>query len=921
MRPIKLVMSAFGPYAGRTVLDMRLLGDRGLYLITGDTGAGKTTIFDAIVFALYGEASGDHREASMFRSKYASPDIPTEVELTFVYGDAQYCVKRNPEYDRPKTKGEGVTTEKAGAQLTYPDGRVVTKLRDVNRDIEEIMGIDRHQFTRIAMIAQGDFLKLLLAGTEERKKIFQKIFHTQPYDLLQERLKHEAGKLGRDYEALRAAVRQYADGILCPKDSSLEARVAEAGTTDLPTEDLLALLEELIDQDQRVEQTLALQAEQLAQTLESRTALLARADTWERAKISLAESRLRLRAAEETMQSLNQAWKEEQGKQVLIQERVRAIAAIEAELSKYREYDVAREDVETTTVRLNQNNAAAQDGQNRKKVLSDEIQQLKTEREQLGDAEAKRADLREKRVAAVAKKTVLVALRAKMELFDTLQTQLAQRQRVCVAATEQSERLNRTYEELFRRYLDEQAGILATTLVPGQACPVCGSLTHPDMATLTKDAPTKEELERSKTEAEDARTAAMDAGQQAAEVRGRVETAQQELMQGLEETFGLVAMSEAPTLLKQAMETVTSEIQCCDECIAAEDTRLARKGHIEEMLPAKERELEDIAKRLQALAGEMAHDVATLAALKSRVETLGTKLCYPSASMAQKAKQTLEQEKQTMEEAYRAANEAVVAQNTLVAALTSAIEEAQKILADAEDVDVKQTKSQIDEIKEQRDRLGGQERELHARLSANRRAYHSILETGEKLALVEKQWSWVRALSNTASGNVSGKEKIMLETYVQMTYFDRIIARANTRFLTMTGGQYELKRRVEARNNRSQSGLELDVIDHYNGSERSVNTLSGGESFKASLALALGLSDEIQSRAGGIRLGTMFVDEGFGSLDEQSLEQAMQALLALSEGERLVGIISHVGELKNRIDKQIVVTKEKSGGSHVTVVR
>ena len=189
----------------------------------------------------------------------------------------------------------------------------------------------------------------------------------------------------------------------------------------------------------------------------------------------------------------------------------------------------------------------------------------------------------------------------------------------------------------------------------------------------------------------------------------------------------------------------------------------------------------------------------------------------------------------------------------------------------------------------------------------------------EEAAATERRWSMVKALSNTANGNISGKEKVMLETYVQMTYFDRIIARANVRLLAMSGNQYELKRRAAAGDKRSQSGLELDVIDHYNGSERSVKTLSGGESFLASLALALGLSDEIQHSAGGVRLDTMFVDEGFGSLDEETLQKAMRALIGLTEGQRMVGIISHVAELKEKIDRQIVVTKEKSGGSRVVI--
>ena len=243
----------------------------------------------------------------------------------------------------------------------------------------------------------------------------------------------------------------------------------------------------------------------------------------------------------------------------------------------------------------------------------------------------------------------------------------------------------------------------------------------------------------------------------------------------------------------------------------------------------------------------------------------------------------------------------------------------QEQLRQAEPIDLELERAKRKTLSVEIARLSEGLTELAARIRCNQTALEHLKEQSGDLEETEKKWTWVRALSNTANGNISGEEKIMLETYVQMTYFDRIIARANTRFMVMSGGQYELKRRIEAENNRSQSGLELDVIDHYNGTERSVNSLSGGETFKASLSLALGLSDEIQSSAGGIRLDTMFVDEGFGSLDEESLQQAMRALSSLTEGNRLVGIISHVAELKEKIDKQIFVTKDRSGGSRAEI--
>ena len=242
------------------------------------------------------------------------------------------------------------------------------------------------------------------------------------------------------------------------------------------------------------------------------------------------------------------------------------------------------------------------------------------------------------------------------------------------------------------------------------------------------------------------------------------------------------------------------------------------------------------------------------------------------------------------------------------------------MLESGQKVDIQAQQQRSDELTRQRSEAAQAQKTIHARLVTNKTALENMQEKAADLEKLEKRYTWVRALSNTVNGNLAGKEKVALETYIQMTFFDRILQRANVRLLVMSGGQYELKRRREAENNRSQSGLELDVIDHYNGSQRSVKSLSGGESFKASLSLALGLSDEIQSAAGGIRLDTMFVDEGFGSLDEESLQQAIRALTGLTEGNRLVGIISHVAELKEKIDKQIVVTKDKSGGSRVEIL-
>ena len=316
----------------------------------------------------------------------------------------------------------------------------------------------------------------------------------------------------------------------------------------------------------------------------------------------------------------------------------------------------------------------------------------------------------------------------------------------------------------------------------------------------------------------------------------------------------------------------------------------------------------------------MEADKASLSERKKQCDTDKESLRFGSIAEAKKKSEALEKTISEMKEAFDKAQNALSESDKKIAGYTSSIKELTKQLSSDCDLDKEEETKKKTEITEKKTADDAVAKVLHSRIESNTQVLANIRAKVGDLDALEKRYTWLKALSNTANGNISGKEKVMLETYIQMTYFDRIIARANTRFMIMSGGQYELKRRKEAENNRSQSGLDLDVIDHYNGTERSVKTLSGGESFKASLSLALGLSDEIQASAGGVKLDTMFVDEGFGSLDEESLDQAMKALLSLADGNRLVGIISHVADLKNRIDKQIVVIKEKSGGSKANIV-
>ena len=289
MRPLKLTISAFGPYSGRMELDFETLGSSGLYLITGDTGAGKTTIFDAISFALFGEASGGNREPAMLRSKYAENKTPTEVELTFSYAGKVYTITRNPEYMRPKGRGEGMTKQTADAKLTYPDGHVVARLKDVNSSVKEILGLDRDQFAQVAMIAQGDFLKLLLADTKERQKIFRNIFHTNLYVELQDRLSKQANAVKYQWEDVRKSIRQYVESILCREDSDCAAQVQQAKEGALPVEEVLTLLENLLEEDQNIQTDLEQSLQCTEAELEEVVALMSLGESYQRTKCQLAK--------------------------------------------------------------------------------------------------------------------------------------------------------------------------------------------------------------------------------------------------------------------------------------------------------------------------------------------------------------------------------------------------------------------------------------------------------------------------------------------------------------------------------------------------------------------------------------------------------------------------------------------------------
>lgn len=920
MRPVYLKISAFGPYAGVTEFDFEKLGTGGLYLITGDTGAGKTTIFDAITYALYGDPSGNNREVSMLRSKYADESTPTEVELRFRYYGKEYTVKRNPEYERASKRGSGTTKQIANAEFIYPDGKVITKIKDVDNAVKSVIGIDKNQFCQIAMIAQGDFLKLLLAPTKERMQIFRHIFKTELYSTLQDRLRRESGSLADECETIKRSIAQYIGGIVCDRDSVTSLEVEKAKKGDLTTEDTVALIEGLISDDEDKEASLSENKAAYQKELDEIKALIAKAKDIEAARADLTRNEEASAELLENKVLFNDAYEKARAEETKIDSYNEEAAKIKATLSEYDELDLKQSElnknqsfIETATKK-----AAALD--ERIETLAEEIKALTDEEKKLQKAGEDKLRLEAQRKDLTLESGKLDALRTSIGSLETAREKYQKAIRVYDEKASIAAGADAAFKVSNKAYLDAQAGILADTLASGEPCPVCGSTEHPSIAVKPENAPTKMELDILQEKATKANNESNTARESAGSLKGALDEKEKSVTEGIKELLGDVSLEDASDSIEDKIAAIKSGVKDIDSKISEENKKIARKSEINDLLPRKTEDLERTRKEILDVRNEITRKSAESKTFEERVDELKGKLTFESKARAEEEISSLTKAAEKIRSSIETAQERLTECNEGIASLKSAREEIMKRLDGDADIDLEREASREAVLLENLKAIENAEKTVHSRILANRMSLENIKVKAGNLIETERRYAWVKALSNTANGNISGKEKIMLETYIQMNYFDRIVSRANSRLMIMTDGQYDLVRRKEALTKQSQSGLDLDVIDHYNGSQRSVKSLSGGESFKASLALALGLADEIQSSAGGIKLDTMFIDEGFGSLDEESLSQAMKALTSLADNNRLVGIISHVGELKQKIDKQIVVTKDKSGGSKAEIV-
>ena len=906
-----LMISAFGPYGGEVRLDFSKLGDRGLYLITGDTGAGKTTIFDAICFALYGEASGSSRQPDMLRSNYAPPSRPTFVELTFQSRGEIYRVRRTPEYLRPKERGAGFTTQRAEAELHYPDGRQpVTKWREVTAAVTALLGLDRNQFSQIAMIAQGDFLRLLQAKTEDRIKIFREIFQTGRYRQFQDRVKEEAQAL-RDQigDGERQWLRQLS-GLRAGPDSAHGEALAALQAQPVAQEGL-ELARALTEEAQAQAASLSAEGDQVQQMLTILDRQLGEARAVEKARADLLRLEQEIGRLTPALDQAAQALAEAAAQEPEAQRLRTEAQALRQLLPQYDRLETRRRALEQLRLEERQALQSRDQAAARAETMAQELEASRARRTRLAETARGLEALETRQSALEARRQDLLALAQMEAQTQQAARSLARAQETYLRAREAARTQAERAAALERRYLDHQAGILAAGLVPDTPCPVCGSLLHPHPAPLSEDAPTLEAVEQAKAARDRAQQVQNDASAEAGARQGSYETARR----GWEARAAALLRDETREAALKAAETalaaLSGALEAARQAAAALDALDRRMPQAEAALEAARETARTAGTRWETLRLQTASEAAAW-------DQAAAQLPYPSQAEARRQLAALENRVQTLT---RAQTEARARHSALDQQLTRAQAQAETLrtqLEGAGETGLAELEAARREAEARRQTVTRAREAAALRADANGRIAAALEQLDRELRETGSRLEWVKALSDTVNGSLAGKEKITLETYVQMACFDRILDRANLRLFEMTGGRYRLCRRA-AQGQRSQTGLELDVFDRCTGMNRSVMTLSGGESFQASLCLALGLSDTLLP-AGAVRLDTLFVDEGFGSLDEDTLRQALASLQSLSQGSRLVGIISHVDLLKEAVEKKILVTRLPSGESQARLL-
>ncbi|QYJ87448.1 SMC family ATPase [Shewanella mesophila] len=1010
MRPLNLTMTAFGPFASEQIIDFNTLGKNPLFLINGPTGAGKTTILDAICFALYGKTTGDEREGSQMRCDMADDELLTEVSFTFELGQHQYHIRRVPEQPRAKKSGDGYTLQKPEAQLIcfHSDGSevllVAAKVSEATAQIEQLTGLDVDQFRQVMVLPQGKFRELLMADSKAREKIFSQLFQTHIYRKIEDKLKQQALGIKKEVEAMR----NRRDGVL---------QGAELDNDDALSDELKALAPELasatakkVDTDKQVQQV-SQQLEQAKQLTDEFSALaqlklLARQLDEQKTQIDQQQQQLFAgrsakllqpvyQAAESRQLELTQASEQQQKSQAHQQQSQDSLNRSLAAIEKLPNLEAQQQQTLATAQQRRTLLPQLKQLEQLKAHVAQSQQQMLNAEQQGKQTKTKLAQLTDEKLAAQARVPKLKAhsqqlLILQQQISDTkhhLQffaqwlrghSEIEQINARLVAAKERGAQLKEQHQArqvhsqtLTLRWHQGQAAILAAKLSVGEACPVCGSLEHPQLARSEQILPTDEEREAAQVNEQSALTELTSARSDYRQLIEKLKDVEQRNHELSEQLPDIDSLTQAglETALGQ-LEREFAEANKAQQQLADIESHLAAVQQQEQQLNQQldqereqyrqlEKQFNESAGQLKQLQAAIPQELVDLAALEQEIAKLeqdAAQLKLQISSLREQHTQAEQQlasaaaQLQSANDTWARANEqhqlavseferqlqtskfdslsafkVAILTDDSIAALEQEIKQYEQRcitnqaniaqletkLADCTQPDIAaitEAKSQLETVQQN---VLNQWQQLSGRMRQLEQTTEQLKSLDAHSKKLEKQYGVVGTLSDVANGNTGNK--ISLQRFVLSVLLDDVLLEASHRLQLMSKGRYRLLRKEDRAKGNKASGLELEVEDAYTAKVRSVATLSGGESFMAALSMALGLSDVVQAYAGGIKLDTLFIDEGFGSLDQDSLELAIRTLMDLQSAGRMVGVISHVTEMKEQIGSRIDIVKSAMG--------
>lgn len=918
MKPLKLTMNAFGPYVDKTEIDFEDFGESGLYLIAGDTGAGKTTIFDAISFALYGAASGTVRkDTKSLRSDFANDDNKTYVELEFLNRGEKYTVRRYCQYSRINSRGN-VTQESEKAELLKPDKTVISGAKDVTNSIVDILGIDKNHFAHIVMIAQGEFQEFLNSNSDVKSRVFRKIFNTYFYEDFQKQLELQCKEEASNYNDIKKSIQKDVTRIITSDEfGELEEQKKNflSDEASFLSEGFVSILSEAVKNDKKSQKQIEKDIIHNQKEKDNLIKKIKEAESVENDRENLTKLQAQILILEKDAKESEEIYIKEKANSKERETLAVDIESLKKDLDKYKDLSSLIAESDKKHSELQETNKQYQSDKNKYKESQEKYEQNKKEYEKYSDIEVALEKISRQIKENYQQKETIIGIKENLIKYNVEKTNFESEQKI-VAEFQNDYEIKKAYsDKLYKDFINNQVGIIAKDLKQGEPCPVCGATNHPQPAEITKESVSEKDCELAKKDAENSQKKCTEQAKKVSSIKSALSVFEESLTKDAKKYFQQDVIEGLEIKIDENLDNLDTSIKN----LTLNEDSIKENLKIKQNLDADIKSFEQNQKQNEESLRKAEEQIKTIEVDFARLNVLINEhkksLKYENEIIARNVlveKETkLDELKKCLALAEKRKDDAIL----LLSKTNGQIKELSKKVEGKDFVDIESLNVQLANLENMLNTLNDSSKIVYNRFKINEEILESIKKEKDDLNKSENRVMLVENLSRTANGRLSGgKTKISFENYVLSNYFEQIIFAANKRLKEMTSGQFEF-RRNESRGGNVQTGLDLDVFDAYTTKIRNVSTLSGGESFKAALALSLGLSDVVQQKAGGVQIDTMFIDEGFGSLDSDSLEQTMRILQDLSGSNTLIGIISHVAELKEKIDRKIIVTKKQSGSS------